>query len=452
MLTIGSVLKLRRGIPNMKRLLALFLALVLMMSLTATVNAEKHTVTFWHCFGGTIGEALQATVDAFNASQDEIFVEASFQGSYDETLTKLKAAFPAGTAPDVFQMFELGTNYLAGTDYVVPFQDMLEKDPYITLDNIEGVLRNYYTVDGKMMCIPLNPSSPVMYYNKTAFEKAGITEVPTTFAQIEAIAEKITGVEGNPKYAMGLSIYGWFFENLLAGTNNLYVNGGNGRTEPATAIEYDTNGGGKLVLESWKRLVDNGTCYNFGIDNDSSKAAFIAGDTAITFESTAQLTTITKGAQFEVGTAYLPSVLDESIGGVLIGGANLWLSKQADEHKLQDAWEFIKFATSAQPAAAFSMKTGYFAANTTAYAVPEYVAYLESTPNAQVALNQLHDSPLNLATAGASVGVMGELRQIWQTHMDLYLQGAYGTAEEAMAEMAGESNSAIEYYNQTSGK
>ena len=98
------------------------------------------------------------------------------------------------------------------------------------------------------------------------------------------------------------------------------------------------------------------------------------------------------------------------------------------------------------------MKTGYFAANTTAYAVPEYVAYLESTPNAQVALNQLHDSPLNLATAGASVGVMGELRQIWQTHMDLYLQGAYGTAEEAMAEMANESNSAIEYYNQTSGK
>ena len=436
----------------MKRLLALFLALVLMMSLTATVNAEKHTVTFWHCFGGTIGEALQATVDAFNASQDEIFVEASFQGSYDETLTKLKAAFPAGTAPDVFQMFELGTNYLAGTDYVVPFQDMLEKDPYISLDNIEGVLRNYYTVGGKMMCIPLNPSSPVMYYNKTAFEKAGITEVPTTFAQIEAIAEKLTSVEGNPKYAMGLSIYGWFFENLLAGTNNLYVNGGNGRTEPATAIEYDTNGGGKLVLESWKRLVDNGTCYNFGIDNDSSKAAFIAGDTAITFESTAQLTTITKGAQFEVGTAYLPSVLDESIGGVLIGGANLWLSKQTDEHKLQDAWEFVKFATSAQPAAAFSMKTGYFAANTTAYEVPEYVAYLESNPNAQVALNQLHDSPLNLATAGASVGVMGELRQIWQTHMDLYLQGAYGTAEEAMAEMANESNSAIAYYNQTSGK
>ena len=153
----------------MKRLSALFLALVLLMSLTATVNAEKHTVTFWHCFGGTIGEALQATVDAFNASQDEIFVEASFQGSYDETLTKLKAAFPAGTAPDVFQMFELGTNYLAGTDYVVPFQDMLEKDPYITLDNIEGVLRNYYTVDGKMVKVAADKQKLTKNKSKVVF-------------------------------------------------------------------------------------------------------------------------------------------------------------------------------------------------------------------------------------------------------------------------------------------
>ena len=275
----------------MKTLLCLALALLLTLSL-APACAEPRTVTFWHCFGGTIGEAFQATVDAFNKSHDDIQVIAQFQGAYDDTLTKLKAALPAGAGPDVCQMFELGTCYLAGTDYVIPFQDMLDKDPYISLNQVEGVLRNYYTVNGKWMCITLNPSSPVMYYNKTAFERAGITDVPTTFAEIEAIADQLTGVEGNPQYAMGLSIYGWFFENLLAGTNNYYVNNENGRAGVATAIEYDTNGGGKLVMESWKRLVDEGVCYNFGVDNDGSKAAFIAGTTAITFESTAQLSTI----------------------------------------------------------------------------------------------------------------------------------------------------------------
>ena len=436
----------------MKKWLALFLTLCLLVGALSFASAEgKRTITFWHCFGGRIGEAVDAIAADYNASQDEVHVEASFQGSYDETLTKVKSALPSGTGPNVFQMFEVGTNYLANTGALVPFQDMLEKDPYITLDQVEGVLRNYYTVNGKLQAIPINPSSPVMYYNKTAFEKAGITEVPTTFAEIEAIAEKLTAVEGNPEHALGLSIYGWFFENLLAGAGAYYVNNENGRMEAATAIDYDTNGGGKLILDTWKRLVDNGVCYNFGVSNDDARAAFIAGKTAMTFESTAQLTTMTTGVgdAFEVGVAFLPSVLDKAQGGVLIGGAALWMTKQEDEQALKDAWDFIKFATSAEVAAKFSMATGYFAANTTAYEVPEYVQFLKDNPNANVALDQLRASPLNNATAGASVGVMQELRQVWQQHMDLFLQGAYATAEEAMAEMAKESNKAITYYNET---
>ena len=102
----------------MKKLLCLALTLALALALSAAC-AEPRTVTFWHCFGGTIGEAIQATVDAFNASQEEIQVIAQYQGAYDDTLTKLKAALPADEGPDVFQMFELGTCYLAGTDYVI---------------------------------------------------------------------------------------------------------------------------------------------------------------------------------------------------------------------------------------------------------------------------------------------------------------------------------------------
>lgn len=431
----------------MKKFLALCLVLALVMSMASiSFAAEKRTITFWHCFGGTIGEAFQATVDSFNATHDDVQVEASFQGYYDETFAKVKAAIPAGTGPDVFQMFELGTTYLSGTDFVIPFSDMLEKDPYMELDAVEGVLRNYYTINGKMQCIPVNPSSPVMYYNKTAFDKAGITEIPTTFAQIEAIAEKLTAVEGNPKYAMGLSVYGWFFESLLAGTNSFYVNNENGRSGLATAIEYDTNGGGQKVLEAWKRVVDSGVCYNFGADNEAAKAGFIAGDVAITFESTAQLASITNSVDFELGCAYLPSVLDEALGGVLIGGANLWLVNQEDEQRVADAWEFIKYATSEEPAAKFSIATGYFAANTNAYKVPSYLEFLKKNPNASVALNQLKDSPINNVTAGANVGVMAELRQIWQEVMELYLQDAY-SVEDALADMASQCNASIEYYN-----
>lgn len=434
----------------MKKFLSLILVLVLVASFATLASAEntKRTVTFWHCQGGTIGEAVQANVDAFNASQDEIYVEAIFQGGYDDALIKIKAAVPAGEGPDVFQIFEMATAYLANVDWVIPFSDMLAEDPFLDLDDFNGALRNYYTVDDKFLCLPFNPSSPIMYYNKTAFDAAGITEIPTTFAEIEAIADQLTSVEGNPKYAMGLSIYGWFFEALLVGSGNYYVDNENGRIAPATKIEYDTNGGGKLVMESWKHLVDEGICFNYGVDNDSSKAAFMAGDTAITFESTAQLTTITNGASFEVGCAFLPSVLDERVNRAIVGGGNLWLVNSGDEQRQADAWTFMKFLASAEPAATFSMATGYYAANTKAYEVPEYVEYLENNPNAKVALDQLESSELSTLTGSLFTGVSTELRQIWQEEMDLYLQDAY-SIDEALAEMANRSNAALASYNST---
>lgn len=431
----------------MKKFLSLALVLMLALSFATVASAEsgKRTVVFWHCAGGTIGEAVQANVDAFNASQDEIYVEAIYQGGYDDSLIKIKAAVPAGEGPDVFQIYEMATAYLVEQDWVVAFSDMLEQDPFMSLDDFNGALKNYYTVDGKFWCLPFNPSSPVMYYNKTAFEAAGVTEIPTTFAEIEAIAQQL--VDGSDcKYAMGLSIYGWFFEALLVGSGNYYVDNENGRTAAATQIVYDTNGGGQLVMESWKRLVDEGVCFNYGVDNDSSKAGFMAGDTAITFESTAQLTTITNGASFDVGVAMLPSVLDERVDRAIVGGGNLWMVNTGDEQRMADTWTFMKYLASPEPAAAFSMATGYYAANSKAYEVDSYVTYLDEHPNAKVALDQLQASELSTLTGSLFTGVSSELRQIWQEEMDLYLQGAY-TVEEALTEMASRSNASLASYN-----
>lgn len=435
----------------MKKFLSLALALLMVLSFAAVAGAEgeARTIEFWHTSGGDIGKALEANVNAFNESQSEIFCNATFQGDYDSALTKIKAAVPAGEGPDVFQMFEMATAYLADVDWIIPFQEMLDADPFMELSELNAMLTNYYTVDGQFLCLPFNPSSPIMYYNKTAFDAAGITEIPTTFAEIEAIAEQLTSVEGNPQYAMGLSIYGWFFEELLVNAGYYYVNNENGRADTATAIEYDTNGGGKLVMEAWKKLVDDGVCYDFGVDNDGSKAAFMAGTTAITFESTAQLRTIENGASFEVGTAFMPSVLDERPNRTIVGGGNLWMVRTGDEQRQADTWEFMKFMSSAEPAANFSMATGYYAANSSAYEVPEYVTYLEENPNAQVALDQLNASEVSNLTGSLFTGVNAELRQIWQEEFDLYLQGGYGTVEDAMVEMAARSNAAIETYNTT---
>jgi sn-glycerol 3-phosphate transport system substrate-binding protein len=352
----------------------------------------------------------------------------------------------------MFQMFELGTTYLVGSGYCVPFQDLLDADPYINLEDIEPALRNYYTYDGKMVCIPFNPSTAIMYFNKTAFTEAGLDPAnpPRTFDDIAAIADKLTLKDGDKvtRHALGLYIYGWFFEAFLAGLDALYVNNDNGRTARATAIDYDQNGAGKIIMEKWKKLVDDGVIYNFGTNGNDAQAAFVAGQTAMNFGSTASLTTITSavGDAFEVGTAYLPSMADSSTGGIIIGGANLWIVKNPDAQRQADAWDFLKYATSAEVSAKFSQATGYFCANMKAYETESMKGYLEAHPNFATAINQLHNSPDSFATRGASVGVMPELRAIFQENMELVLQGAM-SVDDALAEMASAGNAAIESYN-----
>lgn len=446
----------------MKRILALILTLALLTAALPAALAEtpaavpdgRREVVFWHCFGGTIGEAVQAVVDGYNASQNEVWVTAIYQGAYDDCLTKIKAALPAGTGPDIFQMFELGTTWLVGSGLCTPFQELLDADPYVDLDDIEPALRNYYTYDGKMQCMPFNPSTPIMYYNKTAFAEAGLDpeNPPRTFDEIAALKDKLTVVENGrtTRYTMGLYIYGWFFESFLAGVNANYVNNNNGRTGVATAIEYDQSGAGAQIITKWKQLVDDGVIYDYGTNGTDSQTAFCAGQTCMTLASTASLTSILKAVdgKFEVGTAYLPSMADEPTGGVLIGGANLWIPKTENAQKQADAWDFLKYATSAEVSAAFSQATGYFCANTNAYKTETMQAYLDANPNFRTAINQLHDCPINYATQGASVGVMAELRQIFQSWMELVLQDAI-SVDEALEEMANESNAAIANYNNT---
>jgi len=199
-------------------------ALVLMMLLSCSAMAEqaaaavpegRRVITFWHSMKSSNLTALEGVVERFNNSQDEIWVEASYQGEYDECLTKLKSAFGANTAPDVFMMFELGANYLANSGYVVPFQDCYDADPIMELDDLVDVLRNYYTINGKLQCYPFNPSSLIMYYNADLFTEAGVA-VPTTLAEIAEVAPALMAT-GKVKYVIGLGIYGWNFENFLAG-------------------------------------------------------------------------------------------------------------------------------------------------------------------------------------------------------------------------------------------
>ena len=179
-----------------KKWMAILLGGIMAASLAAPCSvsaAEKTTLTFWHAMGGTNGEVLQQIVDDFNASQDEIEVKAEYQGTYDDTITKLKAAMQSDSGlPDVCQMYDVGTKFMYDSGAVIPVEDKFESTGY-DKSSVMEVISSYYTVDGKQYAMPFNVSTPMLYYNKDVFEAAGLDPEtpPTTYDEVLEDAKKI---------------------------------------------------------------------------------------------------------------------------------------------------------------------------------------------------------------------------------------------------------------------
>src|SRR5438067_7151826 len=262
-------------------------------------------IVWWHAMSGVNGDALNKIVNQFNASQSAIKVETVFQGTYDDLLSKLNTALASNAAPALVQVYDIGQAYMRDSGQVVPMQAFIDRDKFSTAD-FEPAVINYYKYQDKLQSMPWNASSSIFYYNKDAFKEVGLDpeKPPVTFTEITEAAKKLTkkDASGNTvRWGFGPSIYGWFWEQLLATSGALYADNGNGRDDRSTKVVYN-NAAGKAILDWWKAGIDGGYFYNPGIDNAGATTAFQSGKTAMYLESSAALRGHINTAKLQVGT------------------------------------------------------------------------------------------------------------------------------------------------------
>lgn len=408
-------------------------------------EVDGTTISFWHSMGGVNGEALDTLVKQFNEENEYgITVDAQYQGEYDDSLNKLKSAQIGNMGADLVQVYEIGTRFMIDSGWIVPMQEMINGDGY-DLSQIEPNLAAYYTIDNELYSMPFNSSTPILYYNKDMFEKAGITEVPDSLEGIGEIGQQLLD-NGGAGEAMSMGIYGWFFEQLISKQGLEYANNGNGRKEAATAVAFDENGAAKNILTVWKNLNDKGFAPIVGKGGDAGLADFSAGKSAITLGSTASLKQILQdvNGKFEVGTAYFPKVSSSDEGGVSIGGASLWALDNQDPKKLRATWEFIKFLISPESQAYWNAQTGYFPVTVAAQEEETFKQNVAEYPQFQTAIDQLHDSAPEYA--GALLSVFPEARAIVESEIESLLNGNEDV-DAAVKNMTESINGAIEEYN-----
>jgi sn-glycerol 3-phosphate transport system substrate-binding protein len=411
-------------------------------------------IAFWHAMSGHNGEVVDELVKRFNESQSDIIVTATFQGSYDDEINKLKAGFQSKDVPAVVQVYDIGTRLMIDLGVMTPMQDFIDAENFDVAD-IEPNVANYYSVDGKMWSMPFNTSNPVLYYNKDMFEAAGLDpeKAPQTWAEVEEAARAIKAHDP-ATYGCSFAIYGWFFEQFMAVQGGYYVDNDNGRTATATKAVF--NGPeGVALLNWWKGMIDEGICSNLGRKTTDTKAAFDSGVVAMTLDSTAGLRDRINAAEgkFEVGVGYLPRAKAEDYGkaGTIIGGASVWITNLRPVEEQQAAWEFVKFLSSAESQAYWHIQTGYYPINSKGYNEPDDVAWRAQYPQFEVAMDQLHIAPLNNVTAGGLIGVFPEARQTVEAAIEEFFAGQ-ATAQEALNKAAASITTAIEDYNLSIGK
>ncbi len=433
----------------------LVIALVLMLGSTAAAQ-DKITIDFWHAMGGHNLDVTETLVERFNEEHDDIEVVPQNTGTYNDTLTKAESAVKSGDAPHIIQIYEIGTQVMVDSGIIMPVEELgkeVAEDDSFDWGKFLTPVSDYYQVDGQLNSMPFNSSTPILYYNKDAFEEAGLdpNDPPKTFSELKEYAEKLTVKDDDgdiERYGFTLGIVGWFLEQMVANQDALLVNNNNGRDGRATESYLDEEPSVRFV-ELWKEMVDEEIMLNPGRGWDGAKQAFLSGRSAMMIESTAQVTNFTENAEedgYELGTAFLPRPDDVDRGGVIIGGASLWALKDHPEEELEAAWEFLSFLSEEEQQVYWFEETGYFPVTKSAVEKEMNNQFFAQNPNHMTAFLQLLLSKKGAPTQGALIGTFPEVRQIVENAIEETLQDDM-TPQEAMDDAASQVDDSLEEYN-----
>lgn len=417
----------------------------------AAGDGEVITLEFWHAMGGNLGELVDELVTRFNDSQDGIVVNATYQGSYDDTYNALLAAFDSGEEPNIIQNFDLASQTMIDTGRLIPAHELMDADGYDDSIFVPAV-RDYYSDENGMVALAFNSSTPLIYFNEDMFEAAGVEPLhdSLTFSEFLAVCDQLMAAEVAP-YCFSFGQVGWYFEQILANSGGLYFNMDNGRTgRPTEALFNDELG--VEVFSFLTGLIQDGYAPNLGSTWTESDSTFTTGQAAIMIDSTSDVSII-ENSDFGVGTAFIPHADSAERNGVVIGGAALWLIDSGDGDANGAAWEFMKFMADPAQQITWHEGSGYFPVRTDVTDSDDIQAFWEENPNFATAFEQLNttettleDGNINYAVLGGRSGPFPAIRQIIVQSYSRVLDDGL-TPQEALDEAAASANDELENYN-----
>jgi sn-glycerol 3-phosphate transport system substrate-binding protein len=336
-------------------------------------------ITWWSNHPGTSIELEREYIRRFSAQHPGITVNLVTAGaSYDEIAQRFQAASGTDNVPDLVGASDVWWFRYMINGQIIPLDGLAQHLQIDTGDYIPTLYEDY-AFDGRHWALPYARSTPLFYYNRDVWQRAGLPDrAPQTWDEFEQWAPALAQVVGGPPLGLGkgTSWTAWWFYNFMWGRGGAYSDGWAvtlDRPETLEAGEYV-----RAMVNDRRIAAVSATDY---------VADFTAGVSACTMASTGSLRAILEQAQFEVGTGFLP----QGPAGYACptGGTGIAIASARSPEQQLAAGMFLKFLTEPAQTAHFSAGTGYMPVRTSAIESPDMAAVYAQRPQARTAVDQL---------------------------------------------------------------
>ena len=411
------------------------------------VQAETQ-IQWWHSMSGALGEWVSDLANDFNASQSEYKIIPTFKGSYDESMTAAIAAYRAGNAPHILQVFEVGTaTMMASKGAIVPVGKVMA-DAGVKFDQAAYVpaVAGYYTAaNGQMLSFPFNSSTTVFHYNKDAFKAAGLDpeKPPKTWIEVAQAAAKLKASGHTCPFTT--SWVSWTqLESFSAWHNVEFASKGNGMRGLDTRLTFNTPLHVRHI-ENLANMAKQGLFVYKGRGN-AADATFVSGECAMATGSSALYGSVKRNAKFTGGISTLPYYPDVEGApqNTIIGGASLWVmsGKKAAEYK--GVGQFFAFMSKADVAAKSHQRTGYLPVTIASYELTDQSGFYKENPGTDVSVTQMIRKTTD-KSRGIRLGNFAQIRTINDEELEQVWAGKK-TAKEGLDAAVKRGNEQLERF------
>jgi len=409
------------------------------ITLAARARAtEKTRITLWHAMSAALGEELNKLIAAFNASQDNVEVTGVFKGAYKDLLTSVVAAYRAGQAPHVAQVFEVGTQTMLSSGPVIKPVWQLTQETGVAIDAAAYIpaVRGYFsTPDGKLASMPFNSSTAIAWYNLDVLEKAGVGlhMLPRTWQEVEAAMHMVRQTDAAPFGVTIASVVWSQFEQYGAIHNLPFATEANGFKGLDAVLKVNS----PPFVKHLQRLIDmaKDNSFHYTGRDGVGDGAFLNGQSAMACSTSALRGDLKRSAKFRWAPGFLPfdpDVIREPINSA-IGGASFWVltAPNRSGSEYHAVAEFLHFLGQPQQDAQWSTGTGYVPVTHAGYEFLQKQGWFEQNPGTDLPVKQLTRGQVTDNSRGFHLGRMPEIRTIIEEECEKALAGQQG-AQKAL--------------------